>query len=302
MGALAVVRLGPMTSVHGKLVTLRPLIRRGIRRGRRLVLLTPDPGPRFGNFLYYWLHADMRRRRGETYLVLTRDHIGPWLDALPVVREELTIRSGAMRPWDRREWPPTSQFQRFGEDFGAADLDLFIREMVLGSPLMRGGRLTVDADGANEPVVVNVRRGDYYAIPEFRQAYGFDVVTYVGEALRRIADREPISRVLVVSDDIAWCRANLDVILRPKVPEVRFVSPTATPLDHFRAVARARRVVGANSTFSYWAGYVATVLHGARAHVVMPGFHSRAVAGGRAFQLDDRWDVVRDLPGGWNPV
>ncbi|RPF26390.1 alpha-1,2-fucosyltransferase [Georgenia muralis] len=288
-----------MTPVQNRFGALKPLVTRTVRRGRRLVLLTPDPGPRFGNFLYYWLHADMRRRRGETYLVLTRDHIQPWLEVLPAVRDELTTQREAVRPWDRREWPPTSQFQRFGEDFGPSDLKVFIEDMILGSPLMPDAR-EVDDGGTDDPVVLNVRRGDYYAIPEFRRSYGFNLETYMDEALRRINAREPVRTILVVSDDVAWCRENLGDRLRAMVPEVRFISPAATPLDHFRAVASARRLIGANSTFSYWAGYVATVLHGARAHVVMPGFHSRAVNGGRAFQLDVRWDVVRDLPGGWS--
>ena len=84
----------------------------------------------------------------------------------------------------------------------------------------------------------------------------------------------------------------------PRAPEldhpdedVRRGVRTPDPLANFHAVAQASRIIGTNSTFSYWAAYVAGVIHPA-AEVVMPRFHARMAHGTDAHQLDPRWIVV----------
>lgn len=56
-----------------------------------------------------------------------------------------------------------------------------------------------------------------------------------------------------------------------------------------------------NSTFSYWCAYISNVLHRDNyAEVYAPWFHARTIDGGRAYQLDPRWSVITDIPGGWD--
>lgn len=261
---------------------------RAVRRGKRTVLLTEE-WPRFGNFMYFWLHAFVRQREGGDYRVLANDSTSSWLSQMPKVRQRLCVSRDEVRIWDQREWPsPPEYFQRFGSDFDAITLDGFIREMVLGSPLMLPSKLPRLGDQA----VINVRRGDYYSDLTHRENFGFDIEPYLREALGRAFSVRSITGVVIVSDDIPWCQANVDHIARDYSGTVRYAEGGATPEDDFRTISCARTLICANSTFSYWGGYVSTVMHGSDAHVLAPDFHARKVNEGAAYQLHDRWDIV----------
>lgn len=244
-----------------------------MRRGDRTVLTTPPTGLRLGNLLYVWLQAHRRTRVGEPTLALEARAMGPWLTAFPELAA-LTIPHGSVRFPDRREWDAAWLYQRFGVDFAANDVAAFVQETI--SP-----HVVPDRAGT---LVVNIRRGDYYT--EFASKYSFDQVGYLEAALERLASAE---RALVVSDDPGWCRANLDSIIRSRAGGVEYAAPD--PLANFLAVAGASRIIGTNSTFTYWAAYVAGVVHPA-AEVIMPRFHARMAHGTDAHQLDPRWTVL----------
>ncbi len=266
-------------------------VRRIVRQGSRTVRETPD-GLGFGNFLYLWLRADAEQRREHDYRVVRVPAMEPWLEALPGIRERLLVERADVRIWDRRD---PSWNQRFGVEFTREELDGFIRRHLVGSPLLP----SMDTDPRS--LTVNIRRGDYYSVPTLRGRYAFDVPAYLDVALNAaVRSRGPVDRVHVVSDDVAWCRERLDGSLRRWAGTVEYRPSTSTPQDDFRAVATSARIIGTNSTFSYWAGYVSTVLHGAEAQVVVPAFHARHIDGGRAYQLDPEWEVVHDIPGGWD--
>lgn len=256
-----------------------------VRRGRRTVLLTEE-WPRLGNFLYFWLHAYVNQRSGSDYRVMRNRTTEDWLRVLPEIRSQLTIPRDGLRVWDQREWPqPPEYYQRFGSDYSRSLLHDFVRGMLLESPLLAG----VDDGGRGASVVVNVRRGDY-ALPGHWRNFGFELEPYLTEALRRAAARRGILGILVVSDDPPWCSENLHHLLRPFAP-VKY-GYDSTPHEDFRTICGARTLVCANSTFSYWGGYVSSALHGPESHVIAPNFHARLVNGGVAFQLDPSWDVV----------
>lgn len=256
-----------------------------LRRGRRTVLLTEE-WPRFGNFLYFWLHAYVAQRSGSDYRVMRNRSAEDWLRELPEIQSRLTIPREGLRAWDRREWPqPPEYYQRFGSDYSRLLLQDFIRGMLLGSPLLTG----LGSGVRSEDVVVNVRRGDY-ALPGHWSNFGFELEPYLTEAVRRAVERRPVAGLLVVSDDTTWCRKNLDGLLGGYAP-VRYADDS-TPQEDFRAICGARTLVCANSTFSYWGGYVSNVLHGQQSHVIAPDFHARQVNEGVAYQLDSEWDIV----------
>lgn len=261
-----------------------------LRRGHRTVLLTQE-WPKFGNFLYFWLHAYIRQEQGVDYRVLTNESTGTWLAQLPEVGRRLTVTGAQLRPWDQREWPPPPEyFQRFGTDYDRDSLDRFIREMILGSPLLAKPTMA-RTDGR---VVVNIRRGDYYSEPAHRTNFGLDLESYLCEALHRATSARAVGGAVIVSDDIEWCRKNIDLLVRGYFEQVEYVD--GSPEDDFRTISRARTLVCANSTFSYWGGYISSTLHGSGSHVIAPDFHARHVNGGKAYQLDDRWDTVHIEP------
>ena len=248
-----------------------------LRRGDRVVVMTPPAGLRFGNWLYLWLDAHQRTAAGEPTLVLEVPGMAPWLDEFPRLRD-LTVTRDRLRFHDRREWNEDSWSQRFGLDFTRSTLDAFI-----GSALLP--ELRADED-QGETLVINVRRGDYFSDPTHAARYGWDIAGYIVDAL---AAAGAAGRALVVSDDAQWCRQELDPLIRSSVADVAYAEPD--PSRNFRAIAGARRLIGTNSTFSYWGGYVA----GARfpsARIVMPRFHGRLPQGSDAYQLDPSWIVV----------
>ena len=245
------------------------------RRGDRAVVVTPVAGLRFGNWAYLWLRAHARSAAGIPTRALVAPGMEPWLEAFPRLRDWTVVR-GDVRFHDRREWDHDFRYQRFGVDFAGEDVDAFVREDL--APW-------IDADTSGT-LVVNVRRGDYYEHDGFKDLFGFDQAGYLRAALEHSGGAE---RILVVSDDDRWCRAHLDAVLRDFGSTIDYAAPD--PIPNYRAVAGARRIIGTNSTFTYWAAHVATVVHD-DAQIIMPRFHARLDAGTDAFQLDPRWHAI----------
>lgn len=259
-----------------------------VRRGPRRVLWT-DFHQGVGNFLYLWLWADTHTRPGAPCLVLGSPAMDLWFEEFPAVRP-LVVKRGDVRLTDRRE---VLSPQGFGMQFGADDLERFVRARILhGRSIEAALARLVDPDR----VVINIRRGDYYSDLRFRGSYGIDLVAYVREAMAATMAQGTPSAIHVVSDGPDWCRERLGWLA--DYAPLTFAEPNAAA--NLATIATARRLVLTNSTFSYWGGYISNVIHGNHADVVAPWFHSRAIHHGRAYQLDPRWTIVRDIPGGWD--
>lgn len=256
----------------------------GVRRGQRRVLWAP-PTVYWGNLLYLWQHAHIVGNP-EVEVVRVHDHSLHWLEAFPRLAE-LSVRASDVRFRDQRI--NESDFSFFGSDFTADDLASFVGERLLPS----GHLAAVDAD----ELVVNVRRGDYYSDPRFRPHYGFDQIPYLRAAAAASIEAEGApAAILVVSDDLDWCREHL-AWLQDLAP-VRFGAGARTPLRDFCEVATRRRLIITNSSFSYWAAYVSNVLFGDNhASVHVPRMHRWDMFEGDAWQLDPRWrawDVAKE--------
>lgn len=254
------------------------------RHGRRVMWTDPSMG--FGNLLYRYLHAWGERRRGLDAWVLESPNGEPWMDVFPQL-QGLTLPRGQLGWRDQRD---LEDYQGFGTSFTRPDLEGFARECLLG-----GGLEVIDDPGG---VTINVRRGDFYS-SRWRPLYGFDVATYVDRALLTSRRHGPVSHVRFVSDDVAWCQQNLVGLTAGAelVPVSR-----SGPAADLGTLVGARRLVLANSTFSYWAGFLSNVLHGDNyTEVIAPRFHRRDINGGKAWHLDRRWTVIDD-PDGWPPA
>lgn len=46
-------------------------------------------------------------------------------------------------------------------------------------------------------LVINVRRGDYYSVPQISEVFGIDTVTYVEEALKKLQDTVTPSKLFL---------------------------------------------------------------------------------------------------------
>lgn len=279
---------GTVRGVRSDIRGARDNVLRLLRHGSRVVFEAPLEGVNFGNFLYFWLHAHQARRRNVTELVMAPPVLFEWVNDYPRLRR-LTIAPREVRLTDRRvfEWN-----SRFGLDFSRDDLTGFIAEYLLDSP--RG--FWVDRSWG---VTVNIRRGNYYSVPHLRGTYSFDIPAYLEAALERLASSGPAGDILVISDDPDWCELKLDTMLKGAGASVTYLRGVP-PASQFDVLSRSRRIIGTNSTFSYWGAYVSTVRYGRSGHVIMPRFHARLGDEPWAYQLDPEWDVVDDLPGGWD--
>lgn len=270
-----------------------------VRRRGPLVLWPPhDVG--IGNLLYFWLQAHARQARGDAVVVRWTEVMSAWTQWFPHVFDRLVVRDQDVSMFHPRSYGQF--FQELGLDYSAEELERFVDELLLpeSGPFRR---LAAQHRGRAD-LTVNVRRGDYYSNPRFRGFYSFDVVEYVRIAVGLACARAPVSSILLVSDDLGWCRAKLGWL--DDIAPVSTAPGTSSVADQLAMIAASPRLVLANSSFSYWGAYLSNRLHvlgdvgASHADVIAPWFHSRQSHGSAAYQLDPRWTVVRDLPGGWD--
>ena len=109
-------------------------------------------------------------------------------------------------------------------------------------------------------VGVHVRRGDYLDLPEFVLR---DADTYYSAAMAEVRERS--ERAVVFSDDIDWCRRQNMFAGAEFYPS----DPAMPPYVELFAMSQCKRLVIANSSFSWWAGWFA---HRRGADIVAPKY------------------------------
>lgn len=266
---------------------------RFVRRGRRKVLWT-QPTANLGNFLYDWMHVWTWQRRGLDIRALRTPATERWIPLFGTAAEDLVVARDRVRWTDRRE---KDVYSAFGRSFTCKELDDFIAGFIAPSGLIDPDGVPPGRSAGPGDVVVNVRRGDYYASEANRRAYAFDLDEYLAAALAQAAKQSSITRLIVVSDGIDWCIEHLGW-MREHASAVEFVTEPLPPETHLAIVANAPRLILANSTFSYWCGYLSTWLSEQPQQVIAPWFHIRPE--GAAWQLDPRWMIVKDIPSQWD--
>jgi hypothetical protein len=98
-------------------------------------------------------------------------------------------------------------------------------------------------------VSVHVRRGDYVTDPDVNLRMGVLDERYYRRAIDAIAERSTDLQLFVFSDDLGWCRRQLDA----RWP-VTFVE--GAPADDLRLMSACRHNVIANSSFSWWGAWL----------------------------------------------
>ena len=268
---------------------------RWIRRGARTVLWT-QPTAHLGNFLYDWMHAFDVQRHGADVVCLRTPPMDRWLPVFGTPARDLVVDPDDVRLTDRRE---RGLHNEFGPHYDEHVLARFIEGFLEPSGVLDPSRVPAELIAGDRDVVVNVRRGDYVTNESNWRNYGFDLDDYLRVALSRSVEvGGPIRRILVVSDGIDWCEANLGW-LADHCEVLVFENTGQPPEVHLAMLAAAPRLILANSTFSYWGGYLSAWRSGRPEQVVAPWFHIRTDLGGAAWQLDPRWTIVRDIPSGW---
>ena len=105
-------------------------------------------------------------------------------------------------------------------------------------------------DAAAWPVALHLRRGDY-ARPE-KAILQVCTPAYYARAAAAVKAARPDAEVFVFSDDVDWARANLDTAGLP----AQFV-PRGDAVADLALMQRCRGFILSNSTYSWWAQYLA---------------------------------------------
>jgi hypothetical protein len=179
--------------------------------------------------------------------------IHPWeFLQVPFLRESERDQS-----FDRRlaEAPPDCVlFGYFQSPLYFESLEQELRSEIRGLLSMDGGFVpsgnpSAGLNGASS-VAVHVRRGDYLAHPALSVCGG----SYYNEALNRAREAVPGARFFVFSDDPDWCRG----FFRSDDTEVvDSENAGKNPLHDLRLMASASHHIIANSSYSWWAAWLA---------------------------------------------
>lgn len=252
------------------------------------------PGLGFGNYLYFVLRAFIAQEAGRSFQVVDHGLDEKWVVLFPGLAAFLTEPASLSR-LDRRTNIAPLFHQAFGVDYSADELAAFVERVLVASPVFQARTYDAALDD-DRTVTINVRRGDYYAVPEFKSAFGIDTTDYVRRALTTVRALKTVETAYLVSDDLNWCREALswlgdDLGLRV------LTGPPDDPTADFVSLARSRRLIITNSTFSYWGAYVSRAVHGSDHHGVWaPDLHSRTILAGRPWQHDPAWHSIDPGP------
>lgn len=260
------------------------------RRPGALQVQALAPGGRGGNIMFLWQWAHLEHLRGRRAAVVRSDLMDDWIAEFPLLQGLVIDRERVSR---LDQWVFATRFF-FDRDFDREQNRTFCRNLLASSSRFaeRLDRLQ-DAIGPGT-IVVNVRRGDYYSVPEHAAVFGMDIERHVREALAMVEEQgRSIDDVLIVSDDVDWCREHL----RDAVGgEMRTLPDRTGPFDDLAALASARTLVLANSTFSYWGSYLAATR--IEDHLaIAPPHHQRLEDGGTISPMfDPRWPRTTAAP------
>ncbi len=139
-------------------------------------------------------------------------------------------------------------------------------------------------------VAVHVRRGDYVTDPQAAQLYAPVPPDYYRTAIEHFAaSAGPGVEVFVFSNDMAWCRAHLQW---PWTTHWVDHNTANTAEEDLMLMASADACVIANSTFSWWAGWLAQ-RRGARVYAPPRWFQPGTLDASHILPAD--WIRIEDI-------
>jgi hypothetical protein len=104
---------------------------------------------------------------------------------------------------------------------------------------------------SSNSIAVHVRRGDYASNVDINKTYGVCSAHYYQQALKYLKERVSAPHVFIFSNDVEWCRTELDF----DVPTT-YVSGSFDPPVDFYLMSACKHFIIANSTFSWLAAYL----------------------------------------------
>jgi hypothetical protein len=134
-------------------------------------------------------------------------------------------------------------------------------------------------------VCINVRRTDYVDVKQTADVMGFTGPNYYKDALSALTARVSDPHIFVFSDDIEWCRGNLQT----GHAEVTFVDHAHAGKkfsDYFRLMIACKHFIIPNSTFGWWAAWLS-------------GYKDKVVIAPKKWMNDPATDTADLIPPSW---
>ncbi|EFD9275790.1 alpha-1,2-fucosyltransferase, partial [Escherichia coli] len=103
---------------------------------------------------------------------------------------------------------------------------------------------------------IHIRRGDYIKNKTATLTHGVCSLEYYKKALNKIRDLAMIRDVFIFSDDIFWCKENIETLLSKKYNI--YYSEDLSQEEDLWLMSLANHHIIANSSFSWWGAYLGT--------------------------------------------
>lgn len=104
-----------------------------------------------------------------------------------------------------------------------------------------------------QTVCISIRRGDYVSNAEFEKKLNICTKEYFEKAVKCIKQKIDNPVFIVFSDDIEWCKVNIDFIEKENC---YFESGKDPVWEKLRLMYMCKHFIISNSTFSWWSQYL----------------------------------------------
>jgi hypothetical protein len=184
-----------------------------------------------------WLVADFSYMKMRTFLGLQK-----WINQGDVLDPNILQSDGNAFLFGY--WQSEKYFEAIGDEV--------IKAFQFRDPLAGEAAQLAQLIRSCNSVAVCVRRGDYITSPSARAMMGETNVDYYAQARAYIGEYVKSPRYFVFTDDVEWCRANLDfpattVFIGKLGPKWSF---------HLQLVSLCKHNIIANSTFYWWGAWL----------------------------------------------
>ncbi|MDR1614938.1 MAG: alpha-1,2-fucosyltransferase [Campylobacteraceae bacterium] len=123
--------------------------------------------------------------------------------------------------------------------------DIIVKEFTLKKSISENIAKYMKLIKNSSSVSIHIRRGDYL------NADASLGIEYYKKALEYIRERINNPSFFIFSDDISWCKENLNFIINPI-----FIESTTSELEDLELMKNVKHNIIANSSFSWWAAWL----------------------------------------------
>lgn len=259
----------------------------------KLVIYTPK-GSRFGNHLYMFLQSFINQKKGIDFKILKLDSMEYWFEEFQDLRK-FSVNLEEVKYIDEKLTKDIF-YQKFNQNFNQNHLEDFIKENILTTNKFKK-ILQVNKEISDKSLTINVRRGDFFE-GEYKNIYGFDQANYIIHVIENylLPKVGVLEKITVVSDDMIWCKENLN-FLKKYTENVVFPKECIdSPINCLYYISNSKNLIIPNSTFSFWGAYISNTIFGNYENIYAPEFGAR-INNEKiiSYQLNPNWTIIRDF-------